>query len=72
MTGLDLRNLASAGGNIIINGAEFTALDLRNAADAGRAYNTKLTIYGISKFTALDLKNIASSNPGNVTFDFSK
>ena len=72
MTSLDLRNIASAGGNLVVNADKFTSLDLRNIASSGVGTNCKLTIKKAGKLTGLYCRNIASANPGNVTFDFSE
>lgn len=72
MTSLDLRNIASVGGNLVVNADKFTSLDLRNIASSGIGTKTKLTIKKAGKLTGLDCRNIASANPGNVTFDFSE
>jgi len=72
MTSLDLRNLAAAGGNIIISATGFTALDLSNAATNGRHAKLKLTIKNAKQLSALDCRNIAAANPGNITFDFTE
>jgi hypothetical protein len=71
MKSLDLRNIAEAGGNIIISASEFTKLDLSNIASSGAHKKSKLTIKNAEKLSVLDCRNIASANPGNVTFDFS-
>lgn len=44
MTSLDLRNIASAGGNLVVNADKFTALDLKNIASSGVGTKCKLTI----------------------------
>ena len=72
MTSLDLRIIASAGGNLVVNADKFTSLDLKNIASSGVVNKCKLTIKKAGKLTGLDCKNIASANPGNVTFDFSE
>ena len=72
MTSLDLRNIASADGNLVVNADKFTALDLKNIASSGVGTKCKLTIKKAGKLTGLDCRNIASANPGNVTFDFSE
>lgn len=72
MTSLDLRNIASTGGNLVVNADKFTSLDLKNIASSGVVNKCKLTIKKAGKLTGLDCKNIASANPGNVTFDFSE
>ena len=72
MTFLDLRNIASAGGNLVVNADKFTSLDLKNIASSGVGTKCKLTIKKAGKLTGLECRNIASANPGNVTFDFSE
>lgn len=70
MTGLDLKGIAKAGGSIILNAQNFSALDLKGIAEAGKESGADLIIKGAAKFSALDCKGIASKNPGHVTFDF--
>lgn len=72
MTAYDLRNIASAGGNIVVNAEDFSAYDLKNIAENGVATKAKLTIKNAGGLSGYDCKNIASANPGNVTFDFSE
>lgn len=72
MTSLDLRNIASAGGNLVVNADRFTTLDLKNIASSGVGTKCKLTIKKAGKLIRLDCRNIAYANPGNVTFDFSE
>ena len=72
MTSLDLINIASAGGHLVVNADKFTSLDLKNIASSGVGTKCKLTIKKAGKLTGLDCRNIASANPGNVTFDFSE
>ncbi len=66
-----LANIATAGGNLVINANQFNPLDLKNIAASGVSAKTKLSIKAAGALTVLDCKNIASVNPGNVTFDFS-
>ena len=56
MTSLDLRNIASAGGNLVINADKFTALDLKNIASSGVGTKCKLTIKKAGKLTGLFYK----------------
>lgn len=72
MTYLDLKNIASAGGNLVVNADKFTSLDLKIIASSGVGTKCKLTIKKAGILTGLDCRNIASANPGNVTFDFSE
>ena len=51
MTSLDLRNIASAGGNLVVNADKFTALDLKNIASSGVGTKCKLTIKKAGKLT---------------------
>lgn len=69
MTAYDLKNIASAGGNIVVNAEDFSAYDLKNIAENGVATKAKLTIKNAGGLSGYDCKNIASANPGNVTFD---
>ena len=72
MTAYDLKNIASAGGNIVISAEDFSAYDLKNIAENGVATKAKLTIKNTGRLSGYDCKNIASTNPGNITFDFSE
>ena len=67
---LDLKLIALAGGNLVVDAAAFSALDLKIAALA-LIKGATLTIKNADKFTSLDCKLIASAAPGQVTFDFS-
>lgn len=44
MTAYDLKNIASAGGNIVVSAKDFSAYDLKNIAENGVATKAKLTI----------------------------
>ena len=70
MTGYDLKTIALAGANLIVDAKEYSAYDLKNVA-ASLFENATLTIKGASQFSAYDLKTIASAAPGKVCFDFS-
>lgn len=72
MTAYDLKNIASAGGNIVVSAKDFSAYDLKNIAENGVATKVKLTIKNAGGLSGYDCQNIASANPGNVTFDFSE
>ena len=72
MTVLDLQGIASAGGNLIVNGSKYTVFDLKSIAAAGLKTKSTLVIKNASKLSGLDCKSIASANPGCVTFDFSE
>lgn len=41
MTALDLRNIASVGGNIVVEAGKITSLDLKNIAYAGSTSQPK-------------------------------
>ncbi|ATS10357.1 hypothetical protein CS543_05515 [Porphyromonas gingivalis] len=72
MKAFDLKDIASAGGNLIVNGSKYTAFDLKSIAAAGLKTKSTLVIKNASKLSGLDCKSIASANPGCVTFDFSE
>ncbi|SJL26197.1 hypothetical protein PGIN_7BTORR_01892 [Porphyromonas gingivalis] len=72
MTVLDLQGIASAGGNLIVNGSKYSASLLKSIAVAGLKTKSTLVIKNASKLSGLDCKSIASANPGCVTFDFSE
>ncbi|ATR92334.1 hypothetical protein [Porphyromonas gingivalis] len=72
MTALDLQGIASAGGNLIVNGSKYSASHLKSIAAAGLKTKSTLVIKNASKLSGLDCKSIASANPGCVTFDFSE
>ena len=70
MTAFDLKTIAGAGGNLVVNAGSYTAYDLKTVAEALHKDAT-LTIRGASKFTAYDCKTISAAAPGQVCFDFS-
>ena len=72
MTVSDLRMIASAGGNLIINEGSYSSSDLRSVAAASREGKGTLMIKRVRNLKAYDCKSIASENPGHVTFDFSE
>ena len=72
MTVSDLKEIASAGGNLIINEVSYSKDDLRSVAVASREGKGTLMIKGVRSLSACDCKRIASENPGHVTFDFSE
>lgn len=69
-TALDLKSIAQAGGNLVVDAISYTALDLKGVASALNK-GTTLTIKNADKFTALDCKGIAAAAQGQVIFDFS-
>ena len=69
---LDLKMIASAGGNLIINEGNYSGLDLKMVATGSREGKGTLMIKRVRRLSGLDCRNIASENPGHVTFDFSE
>ncbi|MBF1288884.1 MAG: hypothetical protein HXM98_00460 [Porphyromonadaceae bacterium] len=69
---LDLKLIASAGGNLIINEGNYSGTDLKIVATASCEGKGTLMIKRVSRLSALDCQIIASANPGHVTFDFSE
>ena len=69
-TSLDLKGIAKAGGNLVVDANNYTALDMKGVASVLDKGAT-LTIKNADKFTALDCKGIAAAAPGQVIFDFS-
>ena len=72
MTVFELKMIASAGGNLIINQVSYSSFDLRSVAAASREGKGTLMIKRVRNLSASDCKSIASENPGHVTFDFSE
>ena len=72
MTVFDLKMIASAGGNLIINQVSYSSFDLRSVAAASCEGKGTLMIKRVRNLSASDCKSIASENPGHVTFDFSE
>ena len=68
---LDLKLIASAGGNLIINEGNYSVTDLKIVATASCEGKGTLMIKRVSRLSTLDCQNIASANLGHVTFDFS-
>jgi hypothetical protein len=67
---LSLRNIASAGGSLIVSAKSFDSLSLRNVASAGVKNGANLIIKDANHIDSLSCRNIASANPGHVYFDF--
>ena len=67
---LDLKMIAQAGGNLVVESTPYSALDLKMVAYA-LASGATLTVKRADKFSALDCKMIAFAAPGRVIFDFS-
>lgn len=72
MTASDLRYIASAGGNVIVDARQYSASDLRYIAKAGKNKEAKLSIKNAKKLSTSDCRYIALENPGNVEFNFSE
>ena len=72
MTAFDLKMIASAGGNLIINEGNYSGQDLKMVATGSREGKGTLMIKRVRRLSAYDCKSIASENPGHVTFDFSE
>lgn len=70
MDSLSLRNIASAGGSLIVSAKGLDSLSLRNIASAGKSNGTNLVIKDANHLDSLSCRNIASANPGHVYFDF--
>lgn len=70
MDSLSLRNIASAGGALIVSAKGLDSLSLRNIASAGKSNGTNLVIKDANHLDSLSCRNIASANPGHVYFDF--
>ena len=70
MTTLNLQMIASAGGQVEVNAANYTALNLQMIANAGKNKGAKLIVKNANKLTTLNCQMIASANPGHVFFDF--
>ena len=70
MDSLSLRNIASAGGSLIVSARSFDSLSLRNIASAGKTNGADLIIKDAAHLDSLSCRNIATANPGHVYFDF--
>ena len=62
--------IASAGGSVEVNAADYTALNLQMIANAGKNKGANLIVKDAKKLTPLNCQMIASANPGHVFFDF--
>ena len=69
---IQLREIARRGGCVIVKAEEYTAVQLKDVAMFGKAANSKLIIRHASELAFTDCQVIASANPGNVYFDFTK
>lgn len=67
---LELRSIASSGGNLIVDANNMSSLELRSLASTCKQSHTTLTINNASKLSALECRSIASLYPSNVTFNF--
>lgn len=69
-TTLNIQTIANAGGSIIISATKYTPLNLQTIANACKSKGSKLIVKDADKLTTLNCQTIASTNPGNVFFDF--
>ena len=67
---LDLKLIAQAGANLVVEATTYSALDLKMVASALTS-GAKLTVKKADSLSALVCKLIASAAPWRVTFDFS-
>lgn len=70
LSAYDLKGIASAGGNLTIDGSSYTPYDIKGIAEAGKKTGASLVVKNALKLSAYDCKGIAAANPGHVTFDF--
>lgn len=71
---IDLKQIAAAGGSIVLGEPAikaFTITDFKQLASALKDGATLTLIHPHLKFSVTQLKQLAASNPGHVIFDFS-
>lgn len=67
---LELRGIAQAGGHLIVDANNYSALEMKGIA-SNLSNGATLTIKNADKYSALECKGIASAAPGRVSLDFS-
>lgn len=72
MKSYELKDIATAGGSLIVNASAYKSYELKDIAAAGLSKNCKLLIKKASILKGYECKDIAMASPGNVTFDFSE
>lgn len=71
LSSLDLKNIALAGGGLIIDGSKYSSLDIKGIALALKKDSAaQMVVKNASKMSALDIKGIALAGQGHVVFDF--
>ena len=68
LTAEQLRDIATGGGGLEIDGGAFTAEEIRDIATGGRKNGAMLIVHGAERFTSDELRDIATGNRGNVIF----
>lgn len=71
MTSLEIKNICSLGGSVIISANDFTPLELKGFALVAKSSGAKVIIRNASKLSSLTCRGIvAAVGLGVVTFDF--
>ncbi len=65
-----LKQIAGAGGSLVLDASSMTFNQLREIASAAAAGSAQLTLHKLSGLTAAQLKELAALAPRLVTFDF--
>ncbi|MFR9546860.1 MAG: hypothetical protein SNJ29_14990 [Rikenellaceae bacterium] len=69
---LDLQQILKAGGNVIVDANDYSALELQNIAAKAMAGESCVTIKNADRLSDLECQYIAKKAPKLVTFDFTK
>lgn len=67
---LELRSILAAGGGVVVNAEDYTALELRSIAAAGQSSGGKLIIRHALRLSTLECRGIAAGKNGCVVFNF--
>ncbi len=69
---LEQQTIIKAGGNVIVDANDYSALELQNMAAKAMAGESCVTIKNADKLSAFECQDIAKKAPKLVTFDFTK
>jgi hypothetical protein len=69
ITSEQLKQIALAGGGLIIDASAMTGSQLREIVTAAAAGNAPITVHKLSGLTAAELRDLALLAPALITFD---
>jgi hypothetical protein len=67
---IDLKEIASRGGGMIIDGTALPVIDLKEIASRASGGGGLIIIRNAGQLNAIDIKEIASRSDGKIIFDF--